>query len=257
MQKSLEVTTPNGVVRGVITEARSSKGLLLCLHGTPNGDFHGNANVFDELAHIAEGLGFTTVQFSFWGSAPSDGAASQTSMKSQSADFVSMLEYVRANYSCPVHIVGESAGATVAALNWHHDVASYILLWPAFDLRDTDLRPFLTSRWQAVIEAQGYLESDGITLGRELFEELLFTDFEPCFKIPNIKTLLLHGRADKEVPYSQSLRAVLESVGDVTFVTANATGHGFKERRGIVLSAVAEWLRDDDQASASRQSSDR
>jgi pimeloyl-ACP methyl ester carboxylesterase len=240
--KDFELATPNGLVRGTVTQATSPKGVLLCLHGSPSGDLHGNVNFFDQLAEVGEPQGYTTIQFSFFGSAPSEGTAADASMRSQSEDFLAVLDYARRAYPYNLHIVGESAGATVAALNWQTNVRSYILLWPAFDLKNTDLQPYLTSEWLSVVERQGFLESDGVILGKELFKELLFKDFTPCFKIPNVSTLIVHGRSDREVPYSQSLRAVTEAVGDVTFVTVSAAGHGFKEHRKLVLDTVLEWL---------------
>ena len=244
MRKTFELPTPQGTLRGQITEPEKIVSVLLCLHGSPNGDFHGHTGLFDQLAKSAEPFGFATIHFSFYGSAPSDGTAAESSIRSQSADFLSVLEYVRITYPHPIHIVGESAGATIAAMNWQNDVKSYVLLWPALDLKDTDLRPFLTSEWLSVVERDGFLESDGVTIGKELFEELLLTDFNPCFKIPDIRTLIMHGRSDQEVPYHQSLRAVAEAIGDVTFVTVSTAGHGFQEHRKIVIGAVLEWLRE-------------
>lgn len=245
--KPFETRNANGVIRGSLTTPEGDlAGCLICLHGGPGGDLHGNTLVFDQIATRAAPLGFATIQVSMFGSCPSDGEARQTCLRTQTVDYLSILEFARRNLSCPIHVIGESAGATIASLNWLGEVASYVLLWPAFDLADTDLRPYLTDSWWKIVERDGHLDDNGVIVGKELFLELLLTDFASSFDLPSVDTLLVHGRCDEEVPYEQSLRALSRATGRVAFYGHDSADHGFKapEHREWVLTKVETWLRE-------------
>jgi len=167
------------------------------------------------------------------------------SLTSQLADYQAILAFAREEFGCRLTVVAESAGATVAALDWNRpEVQDYALLWPAFDLRDTDLRPFFSpAKLRAVLDA-GMLDDSGVILGRQYYEEILATDFTPCFRLPEKDVFLAHGRQDAEVPFKQSLRAFESSPGLVTFLAHPSAGHGFKvsEFRATLLNALTAWL---------------
>ena len=241
-----ELRNTNGLIQGLITHpATAPKGCLLCLHGSPNGDFHGNAFIFDQVASRIVPLGYAVVQFSFFGSSPSGGTSADSCLRSQLIDYRSLLEFVQQTFSCPIHICGESAGATIASLEWYAAAASYILLWPAFDLRNTDLSPYLTADSWTCIETNGYLETSGVVIGRAFFLELLFTDFSQSFQLPSQDKFIAHGQGDVEVPYSQSLRALQYAGGRTHFISHATAGHGFKEpeARAFLLDTIEQWFR--------------
>jgi alpha/beta superfamily hydrolase len=229
-----KISTPDGIVKGV----------LVCLHGSPGGDYHGNENIFDQLAHAVLDMGLATVQFSFYGSEPSDGKPAESCLRIQIANFQSVFEYVKAHFNAPIFVVGESAGATIASSVWKSEVAGYILLWPAFDLKDSDLGPYLNENWWHVVDKDGFLNDNGVIIGKELFVELLLKDFSPNFQLPNQETLIIHGQSDKEVPYSQSLKALNSASGNIDFFTRKNAGHGFKEQqdRMFVIEKITDWL---------------
>ena len=54
-----------------------------------------------------------------------------------------MASRCRSLFKAELVVVGESAGATIAALSWNLLAEAYVLLWPAFDLLDTDFRPHM------------------------------------------------------------------------------------------------------------------
>jgi len=243
---NFEISNSNGTLRGCLTlPGNSPRGCVVCLHGGPGGNMHGNTDVFDQASEILSALNFVTVQFSMFGSPPSDGNQQATSLRTQMADYRSVLAYVSSRFSCPMHVIGESAGATIAALCWVENIRSYVLLWPAFDLRDTDFRSYLSAHWWETVESNGFINDNGVIIGRDLFLELLLTDFSPCFDLPNTDVLIVHGRADKEVSYSQSLKALASARQTVAFLTHEAAGHGFKstEHRCLVLAAIEDWFR--------------
>jgi alpha/beta superfamily hydrolase len=243
--EDFELPNANGTLRGRVSgNLKSPKAVIVCLHGQPGGDLNGNTGIFNDIAATAAPLGYAVVQFSFYGAAPSDGRPEEIDLATQQLDYSSVLEYVTSRFDRPIHVAGESAGATIAALSWKPEVETYLLLWPAFDLSDTDLKPYLSPEWRSLAQAEGLIADGGIVLGADFLEQIAETDYSTCFKLPSQDVFIAHGQADPEVPYHQSLRAVPSAQGRLIFVSHPTANHGFKdpEARAYVNMYIAEWL---------------
>jgi hypothetical protein len=189
-------------------------------------------------------LGYNLAQFDMYGAGGSDGKPADITLKTQLRDYNSVVDYAAAKLRGPVHVVGESMGATIAALNWRADIASFVLLWPAFDLKDTDLRPYFDIKWKQVLDQRGYIDDNGVVLGREFLDEIVETDFSNCFRLPKAPCLLVHGKMDTAVPFQQSLRAVDQAAGE-SVLFAHPTGdHGLvrPQEREFTRRAIKWWL---------------
>lgn len=245
MTTSLKVRSKSGMLSAWHTAPRANhRGTLLCLHGGPGGDHHGNNAIFDELRVACVPLGYNVLQFDLFGAGSSDGTPADITLETQVDDYLAVLDFVRHELPGPVHVVGESMGATIAALAWQSDVSSHILLWPAFDLRDTDLRPYLGDRWTGVLEEQGFLDDNGTIIGRTFVEQIRGANFSRCFRLPAAPSLLIHGKGDTAVPFEQSLTAIRNAVGP-SVLFAHPTGdHGLQrpEERVFTRDAVVWWL---------------
>jgi len=244
--ESLEIQNDNGTIEGRVSlPTGDNQGCVICLHGIPGGDFHGNTGIFDDIAERLIPHEFAVIQFSFYGALPSDGDASELCLQTQVTDYLSVLDYAREEFDSPIYVAGESAGATVAALEWAKGVDAYLLLWPAFDLKDTDLRAYITEEWWEEADQKGFFDDNGMIIGRELFLELLMTDFTDSFDLPEADIFLAHGQNDEEVPYEQSIRALEHAKGRTTFVTHPDAGHGFQKDscRDYLLDAIEDWMR--------------
>lgn len=245
MKRTIKVTSKQGKLNVIISKPFLGKlsGVVLCLHGGPGGDHHGPDGIFDELADIATKKRFATIQFDMYGAGKSDGLPQDISLRTQLNDYRAMRNFAKKRFSVPLHIAGESMGATIVALDWDKDVASYLLLWPAFDLRDTDLKPYLTDHWTKKIAADKLINDNGTILGAEFHDELMKFDFTPCFSLPQKPCLLVHGRSDRSVPFNQSLRAFSSSCGPSEFHAHPDADHGFKGSvRGFAHAAIKGWL---------------
>lgn len=243
--ENVEIKSASGIVRGRLSGNLSNpRASLMCLHGGPGGDFHGNTNIFDQIANLASSMGYCTLQYSIFGAQPSDGSPEDITISSQTADFFAVLKYFKNRYQCPIHLVGESAGATIVSMNWQSDILSNILLWPAFDLADTDLGPYLEEKWRSEARNKGHINDSGVILGSEMIEEIIATDFSNSFNLPEQDVFIAHGQADVEVPYEQSLRAIRAARGRLMFVSHPSADHGFKEQsqRKYLLNALKTWL---------------
>jgi len=179
-----------------------------------------------------------------FGAGASEGEPADITLETQLHDYRAAFAYAYAELERPVHVIGESMGATVAALDWSLPAATYVLLWPAFDLRDTDLKPYLEPRWMAEAKESGRIEDDGIVLGSAFLEELGTFDFGPCFQLPDRRCLLVHGKRDVAVPFEQSLRAVREAKGECVLFAYPEGGHGLQrpDERVFTHEAIRWWL---------------
>lgn len=246
MRQRLSLHNRNGVISVYHTKTATpnARGSLICVHGGPGGDHHGNANIFDDIASFCAPLGFDVLQFDMFGAGESEGAPADITLATQLSDYSSVLDYARNQLPGPIHIVGESMGATIAALKWQVDIASYVLLWPAFDLRDTDLRPYLTDEWDRILREQGYLEDGGNIIGKTFVDELRSYDFSGCFRLPAAPCLLVHGKKDTAVPFEQSLSAVAHAGGEAVLFAHPSGDHGLqrKDERDFTREAFTWWF---------------
>lgn len=224
----------------------NAHGTLLCLHGGPNGDHHGNENVFDEILSYSIDMGFNFVTFDMYGSGNSDGNQIDFDLSSMQDDYKTVLAFCEDNFEDPIHIIGESMGATVAVMNWYLKAKSNILLWPAFDLADTDLEPYLSGSWQKMAKEKGSVKDGDLEMGASFLAEINNYDFNKCFSLPDIPTLMVHGRMDNAVPFNQSIRASTESHGPITLYIHPKGDHGLqkKDEREYTHGAIRKWLSD-------------
>lgn len=243
--RTLRLDNQNGQIDVYVTEGPSAtRGTLVCVHGGPGGDHRGNDGIFDQIAQYGGAMGFSIVQFDMFGAGRSAASAAAITLQSQHIDYESVLRYAMQHLPTPCFVIGESMGATIAALEWNSAVAGHVLLWPAFDLKDTDLQPYFGDQWREVLGRQGFLEDSGMTIGRKFLEEIQTYDFAPCFHLPKSRTLIIHGKGDKAVPFSQSLRAVAQGDGQCVLCAHPTGDHGLQrpEEREFVRRAIVWWL---------------
>lgn len=245
MTKEIGLHNQNGQIRLYIAEAPPpAMGTLVCVHGGPGGDHRGNDGIFDDIAKYCGSFRYNIVQFDMFGAGKSDGGPADITLKTQLRDYETALEFATQNLAKPIHVIGESMGATIAALDWKDNVATYVLLWPAFDLKDTDLRPYLSEPWLEVLSKNGYLEDNGMIIGRDFLQEVAHHDFSSCFCLPKSPCLLVHGKRDMAVPFQQSLDAVKQSKGESVLFAHPAGDHGLQrpDEREFTRTAIKWWL---------------
>lgn len=217
---------------------------ILCLHGGPLGDHRGNSNVFEEIREYAIRDDFCVCQFDFFGSGESDGSQRDFDLATMLNDYAAVSEFVRTRCPLPLVVIGESMGATIAAMNWLPNVTKYVLLWPAFDLVDTDLRPFLTKEMLQQAQQEGYLTPDGMEMGFSFLKQIAERDFTGCYVLPSQPCLLVHGKKDKAVPFKQSILAAEKALGKVALYLHPTGDHGLQlpQERKYLHEIVRSWL---------------
>lgn len=243
--KEINIPSPNGRLHGLIHDnGNSVRGLVLCLHGGPGGNHEGAGDIFGRMARIGTSLDYAVLQVDLFGSGESDGTQFDFDLETMSKDYRAILSYAESEYDCPLHIAGESMGSTVAAMDWQHHVASNLMFWPAFDLVDTDLKPYLSGENFERAKQQGRIAIDGIEMGFSFLDQINKFDFSTCFKGPEVPTVFFHGRGDPSVPFTQSTRAAEDFSGPVELHMLPDGDHGLTSNEYVELvdNRIKQWL---------------
>ena len=239
------VQSTKGQLKVLIHEGEGRLGTLLCLHGGPQGDLRGNEGIFDEIAEYAVQDGFWVCQFDFFGSGGSDGSQRDFNLETMRQDYAAILDFVRRRCPNPLVVIGESMGATIAALDWSQQAERHAFLWPAFDLADTDLRPFLSGVHYDSAQRDGYVSVDGMEMGGAFLSQINECNFSSCFVLPAHDCLLVHGKQDTAVPFQQSVRGAIEARGAIELHLHPHGDHGLQSpsERRYTHQIVRRWLK--------------
>lgn len=221
------------------------KQVILCAHGGPGGDGRGNGNVFPNLGRSLLNSGIATVTFDFFGNGASEGTSTDCTISTQVSDLESIYRDTQSRYDAQIVVCGESLGATIVRASTLEDLSGEILLWPAFDLLDTDLRDYFSPEWKKNVSEQGLLEDGEFRLGAQYYKEILEWDYSLLYELDRCPAMIAHGRQDDEVPASQSLKAIgLSKV--VTHLHLYPDGHhGLRDNkiRNNLLEHIKAFLR--------------
>ncbi len=235
---------PNGTLLVYSLIPPELKSVLLCAHGGPGGDARGNADIFPSIGRELYKLNVGTVTFDFFGNGGSGGSNADCSLSSQISDFEFMCSEVARKYDKSIIACGESLGATIVRACKISDVLAEVLLWPAFDLTDTDLRDYFTEEWQIKVASEGALIDGDLVIGEKYYNEMRTWDYSNLFNIESPKAMIAHGAADAEVPISQSYKAVEKSAVDIVFSKFQHGEHGLSAPniRATLTDQILEFI---------------
>ena len=217
--------------------------VLLC-HG------FGGRKEAPQLKLIADSLqrhGIASIRFDFNGHGESEGAFQDMTVPNEIEDAKKVIEYVRdLRYVSSVAIVGHSQGGVVAAMTagelGSEDFAAVALLAPAGVLRDDAIRgQTLGSDSYDPLDPPEYVELWGNKLGRKYLTT--------AFSLPIYETaanyhgpaLIVHGNADRTVPYTYGLRFHQQWPGS-KWVLLEYYDHGFSQNMYHATDIVSDWL---------------
>ncbi|WAX78120.1 alpha/beta hydrolase family protein [Streptomyces sp. KMM 9044] len=231
----------------VLPETGSAGRLVVLAHGGPGGVKEGPADLYVDLADRLAERGIASVRFDFLGAGESTGAYEDMTITRQVAELGAVVDHVRSELRpSSLGIVGESYGATIAVLGLEQaDYAALVLLWPAIWLLDNTFQSFVTPEKMEQARRHGFIEEEGEKVGLAFLNQLVeFDNVSAGLRGKPLPTLLVHGKADQEVPYQQSVRAAELLSGPKKVVLVPDGDHCLERpaERDVVYRETVDWL---------------
>ena len=215
---------------------------VLC-HG-----FGGNMDtqMFELIADSLQANGIASIRFDFNGHGASEGDFQDMTVPNEIEDAKKVVDYARSlPYVSTVALVGHSQGGVVAAMvagELGADVISAVaLLAPAAVLRDDAIRGSAFGKMYDPLDLPEYVDLFGRKLGRNYLKT--------AFSLPIYETadryqgpaLIVHGNADRVVPYTYGLRFHQQWPGS-QYVLLEYFDHGFGQNIYRVTDLVSQFL---------------
>ncbi|MBO4208158.1 alpha/beta hydrolase [Micromonospora echinofusca] len=219
--------------------------MALLLHGGPGGQKNGPDNLYFDLAERLASTGVASVRFDFRGCGESSGSYRDMTIDRQVEELRAVRGFVDGRYHPTAWaLVGESFGATIGLRGFDQAYRAVVLLWPAIWLLDGAFESYVTADNLSAAQRDGYVELDGEQIGVDFLRELQdVQDVSAPLRGLRIPTLFIHGEADQEVPFSQSVHAA-QLVDDGRLVAVPDGDHCLQrpEERTIVYDETVSWL---------------
>ncbi|MFV2086343.1 alpha/beta hydrolase family protein [Micromonospora sp. LOL_021] len=231
------VTQPTG---------RAGRCMVLMLHGGPGGEKDGPEQLYANLARQLAELGIASVRFDFRGCGESTGRYRDMTIRRQVREMRAVREFVDERFRPGAWVlIGESFGATIGLSDLHPAYKAIVMLWPAIWLLDGTFESYLHPAHLEAAEHEGFSEIDGEQIGLDFLHELQqVVDVSAPLVGLATPVLFIHGTADREVPFQQSVRAA-ELVGGARKVVVIDDGDHCLERpheREIVHRETVTWI---------------
>lgn len=254
MDFCIQYNSSDGIILdAVIREHPLAKNSILMVHGI-NSDKN-EEGLFVRLSEKLETHKYNILRFDFRCHGNSIGPIEYMTIKGETEDLINTIALAKEKWTKPIIIVAASFGA-VAVLNsvsqaLFRSVIGVVLLNPVLDLKAT----FLDSRFEWPRESFnedayrqlneiGYFRLDGkLKIGQQLFDEIHhIKPYKNLAKI-EIPVLIIHGNADRYVPYDISKNYSL-TVRKCEFVTITGADHGFgnPEDERQAINSIQSWI---------------
>ena len=204
--------------------------------------------MFELMADSLGRHGIASIRFDFNGHGESEGLFEEMTVPNEVEDAKKVVEYVRdLRYVSSVALVGHSQGGVVAAMTAGElgadDIKAVALLAPAGVLRDDAIRGQTVdaSGTYDPLDPPEYVQLWGRKLGRNYMKT--------AFSLPIYETaaryqgpaLIVHGNADRVVPYTYGLRFHQQWPGS-EYVLMEYFDHGFSQNIYRVTDIVSNFL---------------
>lgn len=202
--------------------------------------------LFELVCDSLQKHGIASVRFDFNAHGESEGKFEEMTVLNEIEDAKRVIEYVHdLRYVSKVALVGHSQGGVVAAMTageLAQDIAAVVLMAPAAVLRDDAIRGSTFGKQYNPLDPPEYVELWG---GQRLGSKFIKT----AFTLPIYETaakyqgpaLILHGNADRVVPYTYGERFHQQWPGS-QYVLLEYFDHGFSQNVYRTTDIVTDWL---------------
>ncbi len=207
--------------------------------------------LFELITDSLQKHGIASIRFDFNGHGKSEGDFKDMTVPNEISDAKHVIEYVRSlSYVSKLALVGHSQGGVVAAMTAGelsaegkaNDLDPVVLMAPAAVLRDDAIRGSTMGKTYDPLDPPEYVELWG---GNKLGGKYIKT----AFSLPIYETaaqykgnaLIIHGNADRVVPYTYGLRFHQQWPGS-EYILQEFFDHGFSQNIYRTTDIASEFL---------------
>ncbi len=202
--------------------------------------------IFELITDSLQRHGIASIRFDFNGHGQSEGQFQDMTVPNEIEDAKKVIAYVSSlPYVSKVALVGHSQGGVVAAMTagelGAERIAAVALMAPAAVLRDDAIRGSTMGQNYNPLDPPEYVNIGGRKLGMKFIKT--------AFRLPIYETaaryqgpaLIIHGTADRIVPYTYGLRFHQQWPGS-EYVEQDYFDHGFTQNLYRTTDYVSEFL---------------
>ncbi len=228
----------------IATDGTVKAPLVLLLHG-----FGGSkeGQLFEIIADSLQAHGIASLRFDFNGHGQSEGEFKDMTVPNEIDDVMKVYEYVtQLPWVGSVSLVGHSQGGVVASMAagtlGAEKISNVVLMSPAAVLRDDAIRGNTMGKVYDPLDPPEYVE---LWDGRQLGYDYIKTAFSlPIYETAAKYTgpaLIVHGTADRVVPYTYGLRYHQQWQGS-EYLQLEGFDHMFTQNIYRATKAVSDFL---------------
>lgn len=251
MQKAVEIRNKDITLRGVLhtPEIITGKIPIVCLFHGFTGSRVEQHFIFVKLSRILENIGIASVRFDFDGSGESDGNFVDMTISKELDDAKAILSYVKSLDfvdTSKIAVLGLSLGGAVASMlagDCKDDIKTLCLWAPAGNMEELVMVKG-TEEDVNEMRKRGYYDVGGLSVGTDFVDDVVKLDIFARAAAYDKNVLLIHGTADKTVPFSTSERYAEIYGTQAVFHAVNGSDHTFnsKEWEEETLDYTAGFL---------------
>jgi pimeloyl-ACP methyl ester carboxylesterase len=224
----------------------------LLVHGITTEKNEGG--MYSRLASDLEGVGISSLRFSFSGHGDSSGSDVGVSLDTQTKELESVIQKARSVFeSKPLFVIASSFGAvsvlTMTSILWKH--INGLVLWnPVLSVNDTFFEPSLAWGKQyfgasriSRLASDDYISVDGFKLSKQFFKSLEPIRNRRLSLNEKSKTLVVHGTNDTYVSFRIAKEMCSDS-GSCKFCEIHGSDHGFdgEDNEKKARDCTVEWI---------------
>lgn len=202
---------------------------------------------FDKVAEALNQLGFNVLTFDFSGSGESDDDS--LTVDKQVGDLNSAIKFVKSKGYSRIGLFGHSLGGLISLKCDTPEIITMVLWAPVTNkvqyswdkkyskepLQELSETGFITK-----IRDKGVRRK--IIIDKQMLRDRETVDQKDLLKNIDCPILIIHGKKDQSVPYTDSEEAIKLLSSDSKLELVDEADHGFYEHMEIIIKLSREWF---------------